>query len=82
MAKIPVPGSKAPGVVRGCWSLELAHPQLLWKSTYTKLSDEWNVRVTAVVCNLIVHHGFLPVIFMGQKNLKYLRSTEHLYLGG
>ena len=33
-----------------------------------------------MVCNLIVHHGFLPVIFMGQKNFRYLRSTEHLYL--
>ena len=39
-----------------------------------------NVHVTAVVCNLIVYHGFLPVIFMGQKNFKYLRSTELLYL--
>ena len=30
--------------------------------------------------NLIVHHGFLPVILMGPKNFKYLRSTEQLYL--
>ena len=48
------------------------------KPTYTKLSDEQNVDVTTVVCNLIVHDGFLPVIFMGPKNFKYLRSTEHL----
>ena len=71
---------KAAGVVRGggCRCLELTHAKLLQKSTYTKLSDEQNVHVTAVVCNLIVHHGFLPVIFMGPKNFKYLRSTEHL----
>ena len=68
--------------VGGCWCLELAHAQLLWKSTYTKLSNEQNVHVTAVVFNLIEHHGFLPVIFMGPKNFKYLRSTEHLYLRG
>ena len=37
-----------------------------------------DVQVTAVVCNLIVHDGFLPVIFMGLKNFKYLRSTEDL----
>ena len=73
---------KAPRVFRGggCWCLELAHAQLLQKSTYTKLSDEQNVQVTAVVCNLIVHHGFLPVSFMGPKNFRHLRSTEHLYL--
>ena len=75
---------QSPGVVRGggCWCLELTHAQLLQKSTYTKLSDEWNVHVTVLVCNLTVHHGFLPVIFMGLKNFKYLRSTEHLYLKG
>ena len=43
-------------------------------------TDEYNVHVTAVVCNLLVRHGFLPVIFMRPKNFKYLRSTEHLYL--
>ena len=33
-----------------------------------------------MVCNLIVHHGCLPVIFIRPKNFKYLRSTELLYL--
>ena len=48
------------------------------EATYTKLSDKLNVHFTTVVCNLIVHQGFLPVIFMGPKNFKYLSSTEHL----
>ena len=51
-----------------------------FRRQHTKLSYEWNVHVTAVVCNLIVHRGFLPVIFMGPKNFRYLGSTEHLYL--